>query len=173
MQVIPELSMKMIYLSLLFAAVFVTGCDAPQTALTVAPQVRGRITLEGEPLANAKVVFVPQKLMSELREVNPLAYGLTDEEGSFELNLSGGSVNIGKGDYRVIISKRIDPGQENLRLADLADEFGNLVPDDFAMFRDKIVRDELLPVRYNKNTILTFKVNTESEIVTANFNLTN
>ena len=82
-------------------------------------------------------------------------------------------MNIGKGDYRVIISKRIDPGQENLRLADLADEFGNLVPDDFAMFRDKIVRDELLPVRYNKNTILTFKVNTESEIVTANFNLTN
>jgi hypothetical protein len=165
--------MKLIYLSLFFAVVFVTGCDAPQTALTVAPQIRGKITLEGEPLANAKVVFVPQKLMSELREVIPLAYGLTDEEGSFDLKLSDGSVNVGKGDYRVIISKRIEPGQENLRLADLADDFGNLIPGEFAMFRDNIVRDELLPVRYNENTILTFKVDSESEIVTANFDLTN
>lgn len=164
--------MKTICLSLLFTVIFVTGCNPPETATTVDPEVRGKITFEGEPLANAKVVFVPQKLMSEKRKVFPLAYGITNKSGSFVLKLADGSVNIVKGDYRVIISKRNDLVQKNLRIPDLVNEFENLVPEEFAMFRDKLVRDELLPMRYNENTILTFKVDSESETVTANFDLT-
>jgi hypothetical protein len=168
-----EQLMKTIYLSLLFTTIFVAACNPPETALTVTSQVRGEITFEGEPLANAKVVFVPQKLMSETRKAIPLAYGITDESGSYVLKLSDGSVNIVKGEYRVIISKRNDPGEENVRLPDLVNQFENLVPSEFAMFRDKIVREEILPTRYNERTILNFKVEPESEIGVANFDLTN
>lgn len=164
--------MKPIYLTLICASVFVIGCNQPETELTVAPKVRGKITFDGEPLVDAKVVFVPQKLMSKKRTVIPFAYGLTDESGRFVLKLSDGSMNISKGDYRVIISKRDDPSQENLRLPDIVNEFENLVPNEFGMFRDKMQRDEVMPARYNENTNLTFKVDPKSEIVTANFDLT-
>ena len=165
--------MKPIYLILLGTAIFIAGCSEPQSTLTDAREVRGKITFEGEPLANAKVVFVPQKLMSEKRKVIPLAYGMTDESGSFVLKLSDGTVNIVKGNYRVIISKRNDPGQEIRRLPDLVNKFENLVPDEFALFRDKIVHEETLPTRYNERTILEFKVEPDLEILTANFDLTN
>ena len=164
--------MKTVYVGFLFAAVFTAGCDQPQPAFIVAPQICGRITFDGEPLKDAKVVFVPQKLMSEMREIIPLAYGITDSGGNFEMKSSAGTTNIQPGEYRVIISKRMDPGQEKARLSDLVDEFENLVPNDLAMFRSKIVRNEKLPARYNEDTILTFRVESDAKIVTANFDLT-
>ncbi len=162
--------MKLIYLGLFFVA-FIVGCDRPQTAFTVAPQVRGRVTLAGEPLAGAKIVFVPQQRMSEMGEVIPFAYAITDADGNFDLKQSTGGTDIQSGDYRVIISKRMNDDQEKLQLSDLVDEFEQLVPDDFALFRNKTVRSEILPARYNENTILTFKVESDSDIAGANFDL--
>ena len=147
------------FINIVVAAILVTGCDSPQTATTISPSVSGRITLDGEPLMNAKIVFVPQKLMDQFREVIPMAYGVTDDKGKFKLTLSDGSSKIHDGDYRVIISKQMrDSDEQRLRLSDLVDEFENLVPADFTMFGNQGIRDELLPERYNENTILTFKV---------------
>ena len=161
------------FISFAFTAIVVVGCGSPNTPAVVAPTVSGEITLDGESLANAKVVFVPQKLMDRHREVIPLAYGLTDENGKFELTLSDGSTGIHEGDYRVIISKRVEKSDgQRLRLSDIVEEFESLVPDGFTMFRNQVLRDELLPERYNENTILIFKVEPGPSKLTADFDLT-
>ena len=157
---------------LIVAIVLLIGCDSAQQTTKFSPSVTGQITLHGEPLMNAKIVFVPQKLTNRSREVIPMAYGITDDKGRFKLTLSDGTARIQEGDYRVIISKRIKDSDElQFRLSDLVDEFENLVPDEFAMFRNKVLRDELLPERYNENTILIFKVDPERS-KSADFNLT-
>ena len=160
------------WVTVFIAGVIMLGCDSPQKLTKVSHSVCGQITLDGEPLMNAKIVFVPQKLMDRSREVIPMAYGMTDDKGKFKLPWSDGTARIKEGDYRVIISKQIkETDGQQFRLSDLVDEFENLVPDEFAMFRNKVLRDELLPERYNENTILTFKVDPERS-KTADFDLT-
>lgn len=94
--------------------------------------VEGTVTMDGQPLANATVVFVP--------EVGGRPSGSsTDESGHYELNFSEGRQGAIPGKNKVMISTLSDPYE---------DEDGNPVPG----------RPETIPVKYNVETELFFDV---------------
>ena len=93
-----------------FALLLLTGCGSGDLA-----QVRGRVTLDGEPVAKAIVEFVPQG------ERGAPSYGLTDEKGEYQMQFtrSQSGATIGSNQVRItsddeasIAGKRISPGIE-------------------------------------------------------------
>ncbi len=85
-----------------------TGCGSKL------PVVAGTVTLDGEPLANATVMFLPLDELPE-HETQPPAQGLTDAAGKYTLEQRAGSDGIQLGDYSVRIttyqpaSRDVDP----------------------------------------------------------------
>jgi hypothetical protein len=95
-------------------------------------KVSGRVTLDGQPLAGASVVFQP--LNPDPANPLPGSHGLTNADGTFTLQVdlrttSGAAV----GAHRVAISRTQAPGG------------------------DAPAR-ELIPARYNSASTLTFEV---------------
>lgn len=62
------------------------------------PSVSGHVTLDGEPLANATVLFMP------LDENQSPAQGTTDKQGRYTLQQEEGTSGIQRGEYSVRIS---------------------------------------------------------------------
>jgi len=74
-------------LNLIFLAVFlvvVTGCDARY------PRVSGLITMNGQPVADVNVLFVPVST-KEIPFPGPVAEGVTDAEGRYSLVVRDGA----------------------------------------------------------------------------------
>ena len=81
-----------------FATLVVTlavGCG--HSGLELLP-VQGRVTLDGKPLADAGVMFLPP-------DKGPSANGTTDSEGHFEL-MTVNSIGATRGTHPVVIAKR-------------------------------------------------------------------
>lgn len=106
--------------------------------------VEGTVTLDGQPLADASVVFAPQS--------GRPAGAKTDAEGRYELSFSQGRKGAMPGVHRVMISTAADASQT-------AD--GQPIP----------ARKETVPAKYNASTELEFTVESGKTNV-ANFNLT-
>jgi hypothetical protein len=110
--------------------------------------VSGRVTLNGQPLANAAVVFQP--VASEGHDPGPGSGGFTDQEGRYTLKVTGtGRKGAVVGKHKVTIT---------------------LVPDDDPS-DDRPKRTRRLPARYSRHTKLECEVppgGTDS----ANFDLT-
>lgn len=76
---------------------------------TKLPVVAGTVTLDGEPLANATVLFLPQD------PVQPPAQGVTNDAGKYTLNQLAATDGIQLGNYSVRIatyrpeSRDVDP----------------------------------------------------------------
>ena len=83
---------RCMWLALLLAA----GCD--DSGLNLAPAV-GVVTLDGAPVAEAGVMFVPND-----SRLGPPATGVTDADGWFSL-LTANRIGALVGDHRVVISK--------------------------------------------------------------------
>lgn len=82
----------------LLVAVLQFGCGGqPQDPSY--PDVTGKVTLDGKPLAGATVTFVPTGA-----NVGNMAQAATDEEGRFKLKGPRGSTGAAPGDYKVAIS---------------------------------------------------------------------
>jgi len=114
--------------------------------------VSGRVTLNNNPLANAYVSFQPTG--SGEREPGPGSYGTTDGDGRFTLQLVGkDQPGAWVGHHRVVISLKDPPNP-------------NEVSDSAS--RD---RTEKLPLRYNRDSKLTFDVPAGGSDA-ANFDLT-
>jgi hypothetical protein len=119
--------------------------------------VTGKITLEGEPIADAKVVFLPQKLFIEQSLPHPPAAAVTDADGTFRLRTDGAD-GAPAGDYLVLISKRDD--QPSIEQPDLSvielirdlDEPRNDLPTEPWMSA------ETIPFFYNRQTTLRFTI---------------
>ena len=83
----------------------VVGCG--QSGLELFP-VQGQVMLDGKPLADAGVTFLPA-------EKGPSASGTTDTDGRFEL-MTTNSIGAIRGTHSVVIAKRkyvpIKPGEE-------------------------------------------------------------
>jgi predicted small lipoprotein YifL len=83
----------------------VAGCgrDGPELF-----PVQGKVTLDGKPLADAGVMFLPA-------ETGPSATGTTDSNGHFEL-MTVNSIGAIRGTHPVVVAKRkyvpIKPGEE-------------------------------------------------------------
>jgi len=88
-------------------AVFSAGCSSdPYKSASVS----GRVTLNGQPLADAEVMFQPVALEGSINP-GPGSYGITDAEGRYTLKLIGketkGAV-VGK--HKVRIGHHEPPG---------------------------------------------------------------
>ena len=77
----------------------VCGCASYKTA-----PVSGRITLDGQPLANATVTFVPEAGAAS-QDPMPSSVGLTGEDGRYSLVLNDGGKPTGAvaGKHKVLI----------------------------------------------------------------------
>ena len=68
------------------AAAIVLFCTGCEDRLPIAP-VSGRVLLEGEPLANATVIFQPRMEEDKRSSAAPGSVGRTDADGRYELRL--------------------------------------------------------------------------------------
>jgi len=115
--------------------VAVAGCGGER--FPVAP-VSGKVTLDGEPLAGARIGFEPRR-QGESPNAGPGSYGKTDAQGRYELTTLDGRSGAVVGTHDVWI-------RTYQAKADRAS--GEPVP----------AVEERVPARYNENSILTFEV---------------
>lgn len=102
------------------------GTDGPKTV-----DVTGTVTLDGDPLPNATLMFKPEGSDN----VYSGAYGFTDEEGVYSLVTSSNTEGAPPGKYRVEISTYAQPDEDEGTAASLEkipivyNEESNLVVD--------------------------------------------
>ena len=77
-------------------AAFSTGCFGPPTVNYDMIPVEGTITFEGEPLANAEVMFDSADF--------PRGFGTTDENGRFKVITRQFGAGLPAGTYRVLVT---------------------------------------------------------------------
>jgi hypothetical protein len=112
-----------------------SGCFGGSDVAELA-DVSGTVTLDGKPLTQASVTFLP--VTDEGTESRP-ASGVTDEHGQYELQYSTTQAGARPGAYQVSISTFREPGE---------DWSGNEVPG----------APETVPSVYNSATTLTAEV---------------
>ena len=115
------------------------GSSGPEIA-----SVAGRVTMDGKPLANATIVFIP--------ESGRPSGARTDESGDYALNFSEGRRGAIPGPNAVRIS--------TVRDAEKDENGKTLVPES----------KETVPMEYNAATKLTFTVEPKKKNI-ANFDL--
>jgi hypothetical protein len=81
-------------------ATLLIGCGGDRAASKRVP-VSGTVTLDKEPLAGARVIFMPTK-----STVGNNAEGITDTAGHYRL-AGGRDTGLPAGDYKVVISRRL------------------------------------------------------------------
>lgn len=142
-------------LLLLLGLTLCPGCQRPSYDL--AP-VSGRITLNGQPLTDGHVVFQPitSEVTSKVSSPGPGSYGFCDGSGGFTLQTILGRPGAVIGAHRVFIRK-ITGGEKARPSSD----------DSAAADAGK----ELIPARYNDESVLRFDVPAEGTS-TADFELT-
>jgi len=130
----------------LILAISVCGCGGGNSVETV--PVSGVIEMNGEPLANAAVMF---QIASETQGTAPTSVGITDDEGRYTLKLSTSNTSGAVvGEHRVQVT--MDGYEED----EEDDSDGTAT--------------ESIPEKYNVNTELKFRV-PENGTDQANFSL--
>lgn len=81
----------------------VLGCSHGEELPELVP-VSGKITIDGKPLANASIVFMPADPKEEegLEKVNR-PHGTTNEAGEYELEWNENAAGAPPGQYKVIV----------------------------------------------------------------------
>ena len=74
--------------------------------------VRGTLTLDGKPLANVNIQFVPEPKASQPNLQCPLSMGVTDEKGNFELACDNGKPGAVIGRQRVVVPQGREQGSD-------------------------------------------------------------
>lgn len=151
------------------ATILVCGCypdwpEQPSTAM-----VHGVVLLDDSPLSQAKIVFLPLSLRSNDDELMPIAYGMTDTDGKFELAYSNGTRELAAGTYTVMISKvKQDTDGDGNSLEPWREE---LLPDSVAGLSAFKEQGELIPSIYNRDSTLTYEVQASPSIIRPKFEL--
>ncbi|MEQ8846715.1 hypothetical protein [Botrimarina sp.] len=80
------------------------GCNSSKFEFA---EVRGRVVLDGKPVSEAKVVFMPTTI-NEDGESGPYSQGLTDSDGRYELTTQDEHARSGAvvGRHRVVVSTK-------------------------------------------------------------------
>ncbi|WP_339746967.1 carboxypeptidase-like regulatory domain-containing protein [uncultured Rubinisphaera sp.] len=133
------------------------GCSGGPNDLPDLGQVTGKVTLDGNPLAEALVTFTPVDT-----ESGNTSSGTTDATGTYELHYSGENMGAIPGEHKVTIivgegatptfPEGVDPD--------------NLSPQE----RQKYTAPAVIPAKYNSESTLTETV--KSGPNTINFELT-
>jgi hypothetical protein len=93
--------MMRIFVKAALVGILVAGCGKKSTE----PAVEGVVTLNGQPLANASVQFVPQGA-----SMGQAGFGKTDAAGKFAIGSADGKQHGSPpGEYLVVISKHVKP----------------------------------------------------------------
>lgn len=118
-----------------------TGCGSSGDPLPELADVSGIITLDGAPLANAKVIFEPQNAPD--KTISKASSATTQSDGSYDLEYNSDASGASVGQHKVIVMK----------LSDNPEEAGK----------------QLVPAKYNDKTELTAEVDAGDNII--NFDL--
>ncbi len=115
----------------LFSLLTSAGCNSQPSTVTAT----GKVVMDSKPVSNAEVLF------ESLEQRGYPAIGMTDSNGTFNLNLVDGPSGVVPGKYHVSIStfKRGDPKEG--------------IPDT----------PEMIPVEYNERSNLEVTVTTEKK----------
>jgi hypothetical protein len=163
--------MKRTSVMISLALIIWTGCNSNWSTPTGTAKVQGKVTLDGSPIHQAKIIFVPNTLRNPAGKLMPLAFGLTDEEGKFEMKYSDGVDQLMSGTYTVVISKKNENTNRRQNTA-LAWETENyILPDDVAKFESFQNSEDVFPAVYNSDSILVFEVTKSAEANEAKFEL--
>ncbi|MDA0835771.1 MAG: carboxypeptidase-like regulatory domain-containing protein [Planctomycetota bacterium] len=92
--------------SIVLCMVLLFGCGPEGPPLLELEPVTGTVTLDGKPLNNAVVMFIP---INEGLESN----AKTNDQGVYELEIRGNK-GIKAGEYKVTINKRVKPDGSEL-----------------------------------------------------------
>lgn len=99
--------------TLVVVACLLVGCDPDWPGPTKTANVKGSVTLDGRPLGDAQVTFIPIAPMDgSLETMAPMSYGTTDVHGQYSLQQADGKAGAVTGQHTVIISKPLS-GQAN------------------------------------------------------------
>ncbi len=118
--------------AVVLAMLFTVGCG--RSKFEYAP-VAGQILLDGNPVANARVVFMPTAAGAD-GEAGPYSNGETDQEGRYRLTsvsehpMEGAVV----GAHRVIVSTRkshLDPNNRDIEIIDARE----IIPQPYCDYR--------------------------------------
>ena len=90
--------------TLVVAAVVALGCSGGKPYKTAA--VSGRVTLEGKPLAGARLTFTPEHTAKDGLLSGPEAHGETDADGNYALTTVFNDKGATIGRNRVMITTR-------------------------------------------------------------------
>jgi len=157
-----------------------SGCGAPANQL--AP-VSGLITLDGEPLENAKVIFIPEKHRKDGLKL-PYSFAITNEKGRFILATETGRKGAVIGNHSVVIMTKNVPEKAETKSSDIDtgddDKKPSTSKEDLDSNRDGNSKDEKskptnkpqdaspqlgeqviperIPPKYNSESELTFTV---------------
>lgn len=101
-------------------AAMAVGCG--DSRFEYAP-VSGKILLDGQPVAGARVVFMPQS-SSDDGEAGPYSNGETNEQGHYVLNTTTENAMRGAvvGSHRIIVSTKkahLDPNDPDIEIIDV------------------------------------------------------
>lgn len=116
--------------------------------------VGGIVILDGQPLADAKVLFVPQD--KDLGHRFATSYAITDDNGRFELRLSDNRSGAYAGWHYVLVSKpkegsrtpTIEPISTELDLDEFIDDHHDVVPRYYNVETE--LKFEVVPGRINR-----------------------
>lgn len=150
------------------ALVMITGCENSAPASTSTAKVSGTITLDGQPVANAAIVFIPVNLKDNDNKVLNLAYGVTNQKGNFQLTYSDKSPDIIGAKYNILITKSNSAGSNRAAANPWPIA---LLPDSIAKFSTFNASDELIPENYNLHSELFFEFSGSKETIEKNLNL--
>ena len=165
---------KLLYLSfcaLVSAVLLLSGCL--QGSIEYAP-VKGRITLDGEPVPDAKIMFIPTKQRNEKRISLPYSFGFTDKDGNYTLKTEKQQKGAVVGSHIVIISTAYAPKEktaektadgdntkEETKEKDAETQSDDKQPEPPAENEnstDEKSKPETIPPRYNIRSELMFEV---------------
>ena len=130
------------------------GCRETRPGPVFRNDLAGTVMLDEQPLAGARVLLIP--LDPDLGVNWKMSFGLTDDQGKFELKTRDGKRGAWSGRHLVVISKPLP------RMDDAA--FMEFVPE-FATPIDEV------PEMYNRHSELEVDIPPDGEVQALNFNL--
>ena len=137
----------------ILVALLLAGCSASSKPYQTAP-VAGRITLDGKPLPDAHVTFMPVAEAQSRSQSGPEGNGDTADNGRYSLKTAFGDAGASVGKNRVMITTR-------------KTELDPMNPD-----RSKEVAKERVPAKYFSDQSPLFWDVSSSGTKTADFELT-
>ena len=117
----------------------VAGCGGNVSDLPKLMPVGGTVTLDGKPLANAMIAFVPS---GSTRGTG--ANGRTDTVGKYELATRSGEKGAPAGEYRVVVTKLVMPDgtdfPANSAVAPINSPAKQILPAKYSMAGQTVLR---------------------------------